>query len=110
MKITMHDLATRTFANALESLDKLLEKAAAYAAEKDIDLINARLAPDMQRRAAQHGDRDQDGRVDLSARLGALAHFYFHFVTAYDILRHNGLAIGKLDFASWAGAFIRPKG
>jgi hypothetical protein len=28
----------------------------------------------------------------------ALPHFYFHATTAYDILRHNGLAIGKKDF------------
>jgi uncharacterized protein len=28
----------------------------------------------------------------------ALPNFYFHSVTAYDILRHNGVEIGKLDF------------
>jgi uncharacterized protein len=28
----------------------------------------------------------------------AIPHFYFHCTTAYDILRHNGLAIGKRDF------------
>ena len=28
----------------------------------------------------------------------ALPNFYFHAVTAYDILRHNGVEIGKLDF------------
>ncbi len=28
----------------------------------------------------------------------ALPNFYFHTVTAYDILRHNGVEIGKLDF------------
>jgi hypothetical protein len=28
----------------------------------------------------------------------ALPNFFFHVVTAYDILRHNGLAIGKLDY------------
>jgi len=28
----------------------------------------------------------------------ALPNFYFHVVTAYDILRHNGLEIGKRDF------------
>jgi uncharacterized protein len=28
----------------------------------------------------------------------ALPNFYFHTTTAYDILRHNGVAIGKLDF------------
>ena len=28
----------------------------------------------------------------------ALPHFYFHATTAYDILRHNGIDIGKKDF------------
>jgi len=28
----------------------------------------------------------------------ALPNFYFHYVTAYSILRHNGVAIGKRDF------------
>jgi len=28
----------------------------------------------------------------------ALPNFFFHCTTAYDILRHNGVALGKLDF------------
>lgn len=28
----------------------------------------------------------------------ALPHFYFHVATAYDLLRHNGIEIGKTDF------------
>ncbi len=28
----------------------------------------------------------------------ALPNFYFHVTTAYNILRHNGLEIGKGDF------------
>lgn len=28
----------------------------------------------------------------------ALSNFYFHYVTAYSILRHYGLAIGKTDY------------
>ncbi len=28
----------------------------------------------------------------------ALPNFFFHVTTAYDILRHKGLAIGKMDF------------
>jgi hypothetical protein len=27
-----------------------------------------------------------------------LANFYFHIVTAYDILRHLGVPVGKMDF------------
>ena len=40
----------------------------------------------------------------------ALPHFYFHAVTAYDILRHAGLGIGKQDYLSSLAGFIRPKG
>ena len=28
----------------------------------------------------------------------AMPHFYFHATTAYDILRHNGVEVGKKDF------------
>lgn len=28
----------------------------------------------------------------------AMAHFFFHATTAYDILRHNGVEVGKKDF------------
>ena len=28
----------------------------------------------------------------------ALPNFYFHVTTAYDILRHNGVELGKRDF------------
>jgi uncharacterized protein len=42
-------------------------------------------------------------------RSWSLPHFYFHLVTAYDILRHCGVAIGKQDYLSQVGAFIRPR-
>jgi len=39
----------------------------------------------------------------------ALPNFYFHVVTAYDILRHNGVDIGKRDYLHHAaGAHIHP--
>ena len=28
----------------------------------------------------------------------ATANMYFHITTAYNILRHNGVAVGKMDF------------
>jgi hypothetical protein len=40
----------------------------------------------------------------------ALPHFYFHIVTAYDILRHQGFAIGKRDYLSHAGMHIQASG
>jgi hypothetical protein len=32
--------------------------------------------------------------------------FYFHYVTAYDILRHKGLAIGKRDYLAHLARFM----
>jgi len=34
----------------------------------------------------------------------SFAHFYFHLVTAYDILRHNGVQLGKRDYMSGISA------
>ncbi|TAL55919.1 DUF1993 family protein [Pandoraea sp.] len=39
----------------------------------------------------------------------ALPHFYFHLVTAYDILRHNGVEIGKPDYVAHVGDAIHPR-
>jgi len=39
----------------------------------------------------------------------ALPHFYFHVVTAYDILRNNGVDIGKRDYMSGVGKYIRQR-
>ncbi len=38
-----------------------------------------------------------------------LPHFYFHVVTAYDILRQQGVEIGKRDYVSHAGTHIHPR-
>jgi hypothetical protein len=32
----------------------------------------------------------------------SMPNFYFHVITAYDILRNNGLEIGKSDFMGGA--------
>jgi uncharacterized protein len=38
----------------------------------------------------------------------SIPHFYFHVVTAYDILRHNGVQLGKRDYMKEiGGGFIR---
>jgi hypothetical protein len=39
----------------------------------------------------------------------ALPHFYFHVVTAYDILRHKGVEIGKRDYLSHVARYMHPK-
>ena len=38
----------------------------------------------------------------------ALNNFYFHAVTAYDILRHNGVELGKRDFLTEMQRYMSP--
>ena len=71
--------------------------------------------------AALKGAEDRDCSIEVPGnmvialtgltmlRAWTLPHFYFHVVTAYDILRHNGVQIGKRDYLSQIGAMIRPK-
>jgi hypothetical protein len=40
----------------------------------------------------------------------SLPHFYFHVVTAYDILRHEGVEIGKRDYLGHIAYAIKPTG
>jgi hypothetical protein len=39
----------------------------------------------------------------------SLGHFYFHAVTAYDILRHEGVPLGKRDYMAHIGPHIRQR-
>ena len=34
--------------------------------------------------------------------------FYFHFVTAYAILRREGVALGKIDYMAHLAPLVRP--
>ena len=38
-----------------------------------------------------------------------IPHFYFHVVTSYDILRHNGVEIGKQDYLARVGPYLRKR-
>lgn len=46
--------------------------------------------------ALRQGERQLDGETYL--KHFALPNFYFHVTTAYAILRHNGVELGKQDF------------
>lgn len=41
------------------------------------------------------------------ARDWSFAHFYFHAVTAYDIMRHRGVELSKTDYVSHMYAYLR---
>ena len=42
------------------------------------------------------------------ARDWALPQFYFHVITAYAILRHYGITLGKADYVPHMFAYLRP--
>lgn len=164
MAPSMYELTVPVLLRGLAVLSDYVDKAAAFAAENNIDptvLVTARLAPDMQSFAGQiqrASDNAKGAMVrlagieppsfpdtetnfeELKARIaktvallnaitpdqlvgaedrvvemkfrsaagrfsGAgyltqilLPNFFFHVTTAHDILRHNGLKIGKLDY------------
>jgi uncharacterized protein len=172
MKISMRTMAIDSFVPMLESLSACLDKGETFAKANGLDLVNAKLAPDMYTLAQQvqlacHHANDCTARLmghpgrtmgsagksmaELKAQIAetqaslrevpagaiddseerdcsmptgdnammielnglqllrawALPHFYFHVVTAFDILRNNGVAIGKQDYLSQIGAFVR---
>jgi hypothetical protein len=169
----MHMMAVESFAPMLESLSAILDKGAYFAKGRNIDLPNARLAPDMftlgqqvqqacfyaengvarlagrdpvdvreaattlaslQKQIAAtlasvrgvsaaefNGAETRDCSIDLPndkviemnglrfLKSWSLPHFYFHVVTAFDILRHSDVNIGKMDYHSQVKDYIRPK-
>jgi len=165
MPLSMHSASVPVFQQMLGSLDALLAKAEAHAAERWIEpdaLLHARLSPDMfpllrqvqiacdfakgiSARLAQvqppvHDDQEKTF-AELRALIGrtqafvgglpaesfegvetrevvlrpgtpkerslggqayllhyGLPQFFFHVTTAYALLRHNGIEIGKRDY------------
>ena len=173
MTFSIHEMAVGSFVPMLKSLSEVLAKGARHADAAKLDLVSARLAPDMFTLAQQvqqacfcakdgvsrltgkgaaamedvettfagfeaqiertieivrratakefSGAEERDCSIEIPGNLviqmngvqllraWSLPHFYFHVVTAYDILRHNGVEIGKKDYLSQVGGFIRPK-
>lgn len=163
MKLTMYTATVPMMLRALDKLSALLDKAEAFAKEKNIDasvLLNSRLAPDQfpfvkQIQVAADNAKGCVGRLagieipvfpntettvaELKERVQktidflntikpeqidgseermveypyakgkvmtgydyvtehAIPNFFFHVTTAYSILRHNGVQIGKKDY------------
>jgi hypothetical protein len=83
--------------------------------EKTFDELKARIAKTLDYvKSVKPADIDAGADKDVTFPIGpdktmtlpggqylvhvVLPNFYFHATTAYDILRHNGVEIGKLDF------------
>lgn len=164
MAVSMHAFTVPLFTKTLGNLSAILDKGAAFAAQKKIEpsvLLNYRLAPDMLtftkqvQIASDHAKRgvarlagveapayedNETSFAELKARIdktlayiggfqpaqlegsdarqvtlklggkdrtlagqtyllhNAFPNFFFHVTTAYAILRHAGVDIGKVDF------------
>ncbi|WP_345814790.1 DUF1993 domain-containing protein [Paraburkholderia sp. PREW-6R] len=82
--------------------------------EQTFDELHARLQKTidyLKEFNAQQIDGQEERQITLKMRTGpieftgmsylfgfVLPNFYFHITTAYDILRHNGVELGKLDY------------
>lgn len=171
----LYEMTVPAYRNGLRALSAQLDKALAWGADNgvgELQLIVARLAPDMFPLAAQIRssclqalqpptrldatgaptltddatdfaglqaqiastlawldtvdaatmDADPDRPVsfdlpngmvfDMTARVyvrdWAQPQFYFHLVTAYSILRHMGVPLGKADYVGYMLAYLRP--
>ena len=95
--------------------------------EERLDQLKARIAQTIDylskaSAAAFEGAADRaikipipnDGAIEMNGfqflRDWALPHFYFHVVTAYDILRHSGVEICKRDYLSRVAVYVRQSG
>lgn len=80
---------------SLDDLQGRIDKVIAYLSEITEDMV----ATDLETRLVPLAWMPGKG---LTAKYFleeyALKNFYFHYVTAYSILRHYGLAIGKADY------------
>lgn len=71
-------------AKTLDFIDSLPREAIEASAERDITVGS--------------GEKTRHFKGQPYLAHYALPHFFFHATTAYDILRHNGVDIGKKDF------------
>lgn len=77
-------------------LDALLTQTLAFLDSVDAAQFDGKATSEIVLRPGTPKEKKLSGQAYL-ANYG-LPQFFFHVTTAYDILRHNGLAIGKRDF------------
>ena len=100
----MHTLATQirfVCTQAQESVQRLTLQALASADRELIDSSERAISIELP-----------DGTIfDMTAYEyavnWAIPQFYFHLMTAYNILRHNGVPLGKADYVPHMFAFVR---
>ncbi|WP_174279350.1 DUF1993 domain-containing protein [Sphingomonas bacterium] len=94
--------APGTFADAKKRIDDALS----YLADVPIDALNA--GAGLAVTIDLPGGMTFDMTGERYARDWALPQFYFHIVTAYAILRNQGVEIGKAEYVPHMFAYLRP--
>jgi uncharacterized protein len=92
MDVPAYEGQEKTFAD----LDALLAKTLAFLDSVNAAQFEGKENTEIVLRPGTPKEKKLSGQVYL-ANYG-LPQFFFHVTTAYDILRHNGVAIGKRDF------------
>ncbi|MCF8466702.1 MAG: DUF1993 domain-containing protein [Sneathiella sp.] len=90
------------FATIAEAKAMILETKSRIAA---LDLTEAQLGKVKRLGLGPGRHAELKGADYISEYL--IPNFYFHLVTAYDILRHNGVPLGKADFLRYLAPHIR---
>jgi hypothetical protein len=91
VEIPKHEDAERTFAELKARIARTLDFVGSIKAERIDGTEDREIVLQMR-----SGERRYTG---LQYLLGhAVPNFYFHVTTAYDILRHNGVELGKQDY------------
>ena len=90
--VPVFDGQEKTFAD----LDALLTQTLAFLDSVDASEFEGKEGSEIVLRPGTPKEKKLSGQAYL-ANYG-LPQFFFHVTTAYNILRHNGLAIGKRDF------------
>lgn len=90
--VPTHDGKEKTFAD----LDALLNQTVAFLDSVNGSQFEGSETKEIVLRPGTPKEKKLSGQAYLSNY--GLPQFFFHVTTAYDILRHNGLAIGKRDY------------
>ena len=90
--VPVHDGGEASFAD----LDRLVDTTLAFIAGLDAATFEGSEGREIVLRPGTPKERRLGGQAYLCAY--GLPQFFFHATTAYAILRHNGVAIGKKDF------------
>jgi Uncharacterized protein conserved in bacteria len=97
------DVEAPSFEDNEKTIDQLLKRidaTIAWIESVPADAINAGASRSITRK---FGPAERTFSASEYLMVFALPNFYFHITTAYDILRHKGVSVGKLDYLGFNG-------